>query len=460
MNDQQNKRYALIATIISAFFTPFLAGAINISLPAIGEEFHMNSMLLGWVATSFLLSTVIFLVPTGRLADIYGRKRLFFWGAVIAILGCLMGTVSHSSWFLLLARVIQGMGSAMVFGTGNAILISVYPKEERGRALGMVIASVYLGSSLGPVLGGIMVEQFGWRSIFLFSFVALAAVPFMIKYKIQGEWAESRGEPYDLMGVFLFVPSVFCLMYGLSRIPDMMSWPLLMSGIIMFVLFVRLENKREYPLFQIRLFQGNTVFAMSNLAALLNYSASFAVGFFLSLYLQYIKALSAQEAGLVMFSQPILMAITSLYAGKLSDRYEPRLIASTGMFLTFCGLSCLIFINGETTLGYLIFCLLLLGLGFGLFSSPNTNAIMSSVEKKYLGVASSTVGTMRLIGQMISMGIAMTLFSIILGRVKIVPELYPQFLQALHAGFVIFACLCGLGIWASLKRGALRNKLR
>ncbi len=206
----------------------------------------------------------------------------------------------------------------------------------------------------------------------------------------------------------------------------------------------------------VNLFRSNTVFSFSNIAALVNYAATFAVAFLLSLYLQYIKGFNPQSAGLILVSQPVIQAVFSPLAGRLSDRIEPRVVASAGMALTVVGLFFFTFINEKSTLEFIIATLLLLGFSFALFSSPNANAIMSSVKKRFYGVASATLGTMRLIGQMLSMGIAMLVFAVYIGEAQITPEYYPLFLSSVRTAFTIFASLCFIGIFASLARGKLR----
>jgi MFS family permease len=201
------------------------------------------------------------------------------------------------------------------------------------------------------------------------------------------------------------------------------------------------------------LFRGNAAFTFSNLAALINYCATTAVGFLLSLYLQYIKGMTPRDAGLILVAQPIVMAILSPVAGRLSDKIESRTIASTGMGLTAVGLVLLTFLNEQTTFGFVIFSLILLGSGFGLFSSPNINAIMSSAERRFYGVASAVLGTMRLVGQTLSMGIITLVFALYIGQVEITPEIYPLFLTSVKIVFVISAILCFGGIFASLARG-------
>jgi MFS family permease len=211
------------------------------------------------------------------------------------------------------------------------------------------------------------------------------------------------------------------------------------------------------PLLDISLFRHNTVFAFSNMAALINYSATSAVTFLLSIYLQYIKGLNPQTAGFILISQPVVMAVFSPLAGRLSDRIEPRVVASLGMTFIAIGLALFAFFGGETSLLMVTINLVLLGFGFALFSSPNTNAVMSAVEKRWYGVAAATLATMRLTGQMLSMGIVMLIIAVTMGRVAITPEYYPEFLKGMKASFIIFSALCVVGIFASLARGKVRQ---
>ncbi|MFC1846832.1 MFS transporter [Chloroflexota bacterium] len=455
-NSSTSKNTVLFVATLASFLTPFMGSSINIALPSIGREFNMDAILLGWVATSYLLSAAIFLVPCGRIADIYGRKRIFTYGIIIFILTSLLLSFSNSSEMLLIFRVLQGIGAAMIFGTGLAMITSVFPVGERGRALGINVAAVYLGLSLGPLLGGLFTENFGWRSIFLIN-VALGLVIIVFLYmKLKGEWAEAKGEKFDLVGSLIFGLALAAIIYGLSTLPNLSGIFVILSGILGLIFFVRWEMHTPSPVLHMDLFRRNRIFAFSNLAALINYSATFAVAFLLSLYLQYIKGLGPQAAGFILVAMPIVQAILSPVAGRLSDKIEPRLIASIGMAITTIGLVFLVFINQNTGIVYILFSLAILGLGFALFSSPNANAIMSSVGKKSYGIASATLATMRQIGMMLSMGIAMVLFAIVIGRVEIIPQYYPSFITSVRIAFGIFSALCFMGIFASLARGNVR----
>jgi MFS family permease len=347
----------------------------------------------------------------------------------------------------------------MIFGTSLAIITSVYQPGERGKAMGINITATYLGLSCGPVIGGLLTQYLGWRSIFAF------LVPFgiisliLIQRKIKTEWAEAVGEKFDFRGSFLYGIALASFMYGFSKLPSLLGWISVLAGALLAVIFLVVENKFSNPVFDIRLIMNNRVFAFSGIAALINYSATSAIGFFISLYLQYLKGLDSRSAGLIMISQPIAMTLLSPLAGKLSDKRNPGVIASFGMGITASGLILLCFISQSTPDYIIVLLLLLLGTGFGIFSSPNSNAIMSSVEKRHLGIASGVVGTMRMLGQMMSMGIAMMLISLFIGKQTINPDTYPGLISAMRTGFIIFSVLSLLGIFASLARHKIAGKI-
>jgi len=456
IKDQQVKTSILLVAVISAFLTPFMGSAINLALPSIGNAFNVDAVLLGWIATSYLLSSAVFLLPFGRLADIYGRKKVFLSGMIIFTVASLLSSAAPGIYSLLVFRILQGMGSSMIFATGLAIVTSVFPPRERGKAIGFTIASVYAGLSFGPFAGGLLTQYLGWRSIFLFTvLVGITGIFFLVR-KVKGEWAEAAGEPFDLKGSLIYGVSLSLLIFGLSRLPSTTGFILLAFGVAGIAIFILYELRQPFPVMQLGLFRNNTVFAWSNMAALINYSATFAVAFILSLYLQYIKEYSARDAGLILLSQPVIMTIVSPFAGRLSDRIEPRLLATAGMTITAAGLLLLVFVNSMNIL-FLVGTLVLLGAGFGLFSSPNSNAIMSSVNRKYFGIASGTMGTMRLLGQMFSMGIVMLIMSVFIGRVAVTAQNSPDFLQGIRVAFSLFFILCLFGIFASFARGKLNR---
>lgn len=322
--------------------------------------------------------------------------------------------------------------------------------------LGITVAAVYIGLACGPLFGGWLTQQFSWRAIFWVILPVGVLVTFLVLTRLKGEWAGTPDDSFDLAGALAYGFAIVAVMYGISIIPATQSIVYILTGIAALIVFVVWEIRVKTPVFEVRLFLNNRVFAFSCLAALIHYSATFAVTFLLSLFLQYIHGMSPQSAGLVLIASPVMMAVFSPLAGRLSDRIEPRVIASAGMALTGIGLLLLTFIGKGTPTVFIALSLMLLGFGFALFSSPNMNAIMGAVEKRYYGIASGAVGTMRLLGQMFSMGVATLVFALFIGRAQMTPATFPALIKSVHLAFMIFAGLCALGIFFSLSRGKLR----
>jgi len=446
----------LIIAVLSSFMTPFMGSAINLALPAIAKEFKIDAVILTWIPTAYLLASGICLVPFGRLADLYGRKRIFGLGMVAFTLSSLLCAVAPSASQLIVFRIFQGIGSAMIFATGLAILTSVFPPQERGKVLGISVAAVYAGLSLGPVLGGLLTQHFTWRSVFLAAIPLGIVILIVVLWKLKEEWAEARGEAFDLRGSLIYGAGITGFIGGVSLLPSLESFALIVVGTAALWAFVKWEMRTKSPVFPVDLFTSNRVFAFSSVAAFINYSATFAITFLLSLYLQHIKGLAPRDAGLILISQPMVMAACSPVAGWLSDRIEPRVVATAGMLLTTLGLVPFIFLDQNSSIPFLTGGLVILGIGFGLFSSPNTNAIMGSVDKKFYGLASGAVGTMRLLGMMVSMGMATVVFALFIGRVEISRTNYPALVKSLGTLFSLFSLLCFAGIFASMVRGKTR----
>jgi len=457
MSDSGLRRSALVVAVVSSFLMPFMLSAVNIALPAIQNDLPMDAVTLSWVATAYLLSAAVFLVPMGRLADIYGRKKIFVIGMLLFTIGAALSAAAGSPRMLIASRCLQGSGSAMIFATSIAILSSVYPPNERGRVLGITVAAVYMGLSVGPWAGGMITEYGSWRLLFWYAVPCGLAVAGLALFMLRQEWAESAGDPVDWVGALIYAAGIVALLVGISKLPSPTGIGLSIAGALSLVWFAVWERRIAHPVMDVRLFTDNRVFAFSSLAALIHYSATFAVTFLLSLYLQHIQRLSPQSAGAVLMAQPVLMALFSPMAGRLSDRVEPRWIASLGMVLTATGLAILGRVDANTSLALIVGCLMLLGFGFALFSSPNMNAIMGAVPPRSYGIASGTVGTMRLLGQVLSMAIATLIFTAIIGHRPISPAVHGELVQSIQTAFWWFAILCVTGIWFSISRGKLRE---
>jgi MFS family permease len=450
------RRAGLFAASLSTFLTAFLISSFNVALPSLQRDFHMNAILLSWVAMAGILTSAMLVVPFGRLADIYGRRRLFMYGIAIFTGSCLLCGLSISPATLIASMVIQSIGAALIFSTSMAIVTALYPPDQRGKALGIAVAAVCFGLSSGPIIGGLLTTYFGWRSIFFVIVPMGLFVLVAIRLKLKQEWREARGEKFDLLGSAVYSLSLFLVIFGFSRLPSGWGFLLLGAGIVAGILFFSWEGRVAAPILHVSLLRANRVFALSNLAALIHYSATSAVIFLMSLYLQYVRAMTPQHAGFVLVCQPIIQAVITPFAGRLSDRIEPRIVSSVGMGMTGLSLILLSTLTDSTPIPVILGNLSLLGLGFALFSSPNTNAIMSSIDKRFYGVGSGIQATSRMVGQAFSMGFTMFVFAVFLGQAQITPALYPLFLKSAKILFIFFAILCCGSITASLARGNVR----
>jgi EmrB/QacA subfamily drug resistance transporter len=451
------RRVALGVSSFASFLTAFMASAVNVALPALQKEFQMNAIALGWVAMALLLSAAMCVVPFGRAADIYGRKRFFTYGISIFTVASLLCGVSGSATTLIAFRFVQGIGAAMVFATGIAIITSVYPLAERGRALGLSVAAVYFGLSSGPFFGGFLTAHLGWRSVFLIIAPLGILVVAVTKIWLKTEWTEARGEKFDFSGSMIYCLSLLLVIYGFSRLPGLLGFLVLGGGILAGFMFVKWESRVKMPILNINLLRINRVFAFSNLAALIHYAATYAVTFLLSLYLQYVRGLEPQHAGAVLVCQPLVQVFLSPFIGRLSDKVEPRIVASAGMGMTAVSLVLFSLLTATTSLALVLANLVLLGTGFAFFATPNASAIMGSVEKRLYGVGSGILATSRMVGQVFSMGFTLLVFAALMGTSRISPAIYPLFLRSAKLLFVFFALLCLGAVAASLARGNVKT---
>ena len=448
-----NRKAAVAVAVLTAFTMSLIGSALNLSIPSISREFSVEASVVGWLVTGYMLTIAALSVPFGRLADIWCRKRELVIGIAVFILGCAGAVLSPSMPFLLAMRVVQGIGGAMVLSTNTPILISAYPPDMRGRAIGYSIGAVYIGLSLGPVIGGVLNQNFGWRSIFVVS-GTLAIAAFIVAVKgISAEIAEGRGRAFDLPGNILYAIFIVLFMYGLSAIGNgISSIAITAAGAAFGVAFVIRELKTDDPALNISLFRSNIGYTLSNIAALMNYGATFAIGYLTSIYLQVVMGYTSQTAGLILITQPAVMAILTPRMGRLSDKRSPFVLSSIGMGFCAVGTLFFIFVDEDTNLATIICALLITGIGFAFFSSPNTNAIMSCVEKKDYGIATSVLNTMRTIGQTSSMVIVTIIVALMILGLQITDAPPEVLVTVINRAFIIFAVMCVIGIFISLKR--------
>lgn len=445
----------LVVVMMTSFLTTFTGSALNLSVPAISEEFHAGAVSIGWIITGYILASAALSVPFGRLADLYGKKKVLVAGQFFFTACAFLCSVAWNIETIIAFRLAQGIGAAMIFATNVAILVASCPAEKRGKMLGLSVSATYAGLSLGPVIGGVMNHNFGWRSIFYITaaLAAAAALLAVLRLKEPDSAASERKERMDLPGCILYSSMLACIMYGFSSVTSgILPKILLLIGVLLFFLFLRRELHTPEPLIDLDLFRKNTIFSFSNIAALLNYGASYAVSYLLSIYLQTVLGFDSQIAGLILITSPVFQTILSPAAGRLSDRYSPFVLTSCGMAISAAGIFAFVFIREGYPLPLIIGALTVIGIGFAFFSSPNTNAIMSSVEKKDYSIASSVTATSRSIGHTLSMAVVTTVVAVTIGNITLAEASAVAVLHAMRISFIIFTVFCIAGIFFSAKR--------
>jgi len=455
--EQSLQRITLTMVLLNAFTTPLMLSAVNVALPAIATDLSMHAVLLSWVPMAYLMASAMFVLIFGRIADMIGRKRLFLIGTVCVIVTSLIAAFAVNSTMLITARFLQGVSAAMLYATQVAIISSVFPPAKRGQAIGLTVSTIYLGLTIGPLIGGYVIDSFSWRASFMVH-IPLAIIVLVVgSLFVKGEWSADERGSFDLFGAIIYAFSILMICVGVSWLPSSLSYIFLGLSVFGFMFFFLFERAHKHPILDVRLFFLNRVFTFSCLASLIMYTATFANVVQVSLYLQYLKGLSATTAGMIMMCQPLTMAIFSPLTGRLSDKFEPRHLATLGMFISACGLILLSNLRIESNLNFLIFSLVTTGFGFSLFSSPNVNAIMSSVEKPFYGSANGVMATMRIIGQMTSMVLVTLMFVIVIGSVEIQPSNYDALEKAIRLTFTVAAMLCLPGIYLSIARGRMHS---
>ena len=438
----------LICTILS-FFTVFAVNAVMVVIPTIAAEFHMSNIIQNWVTIIFLLVVAVLSVPAGQISGKYGLKKVTILSVVLFIIISIVNVLVTSSEQFLLSRLVLGISLSFINVTSMAMIVSAFPPEERGKALGINITGVYICLSMSPVLGGILNYQLGWRAVVLFGVPFLLVILALLLYKIDEEWITFEKVPIDFKGSLIYGIGIVLFMYGFTILNEPTGIILTVLGIMLLVIFVLVELRQIHPVFDVRFFK-NRQFLSANFASLCAYLATFAVTTILNYHLQYIKGFDSQTAGIILLVAPLCQVVLAPIAGKLSDRYVPQILAAIGMGLGTVSL-CLFSILGEgTSLEFLVVSMIIYGVAFGLFSPPNTNVIMGSVPPKDTSVASAAVATMRTVGQAMSIGILTLVFAFVMGDVPIIQKYYPLLISSCQITCLICVVLCIASVFASL----------
>jgi EmrB/QacA subfamily drug resistance transporter len=453
---QPRSGHVLLVNFVATWTAAFMTTGINIALPTIQAEFRLDAVAVGWLPLAYMLGSSVFLLPFAKLGDRFGRRLIFMLGVGLFFLSSIALGLSGSYAMLVVFRALQGIGGSMMFSTSVAMVTLAYPPGKRGWAMGITVAAAYLGQTMGPIIGGVIVYNIGWRSLFLltggFAFMTIVLDLLLLR---RVEWKEEHRARLDWAGSAMYAVALCAFMLGLSWVELPKGMVLLVAGIAGGAFFIRWEARADNPIIEVKLYRHNRVFALSNLTALISYSSIWAMTFLMSFYLQDIKGLNAEKAGEVLIAGVALQTILSPVGGRLSDRIQPRWLASAGMFLCMLGLLLFSFLTAGTPYWHIILALCLLGVGYGFFSGPNQSSIMGSVERHHVGFASASIGTVRMVGMAISVGLATLIVALIVGRHDIQPVDYPNLLTAIRTTFIIFTVLCAFSVIASLFRGKM-----
>ncbi len=469
-HDPHYKWRALSSVAIGTFMGPLDASVVNIALPYITSSFSTNLTTAEWVIMSYLLVVSSLLLTYGRLGDMFGHKPVYLTGLSIFTVASALCGLSVNIWMLIAARVLQAIGAGMLMAIGPAITSSNFPPHERGQALGLIGSTVAAALAFGPALGGLLVGHFGWRAIFLIN-LPIGVIGIIWAAKVLRWKKEVIRQVFDYTGAASLALGLISLLLILSK-GQAWGWQspaviiLGIAGLLAIVLFIRVELKASSPMLDLTLF-NNRLFSAANVTALLNFMSQYSVFFLLPFYLEKTRHLAPQRMGLLLMSAPLMILIISPLSGRISDRIGSRFLSSSGMFIITIGLFLFSRITPTTSYPLIILALALTGIGTGLFQSPNNNAIMSSVPKNRLGIASGMMATMRVMGILIGIAVSGAIFAIRHGyylstykAAGISDNLLvgQAFTSAIKDAFLAGGILAIIGVFTSLTRGGQESQ--
>jgi EmrB/QacA subfamily drug resistance transporter len=445
----------LTTVCIAQFMAPFMLTSVGVALPSLGRELGASAVQLGLVEQLYVLSLAMTMLTFGRLGDIAGQRRIFMAGLfVFTLMTFLLGYAGRIQT-VMACRFAQGVGASMFLAGSMALVAAAYPPERRARKIGLVSAFTYAGLSIGPVIGGYVTLNFGWRHVFLLSVPIGIAGLAMCLFGMQEMEKNAQGEAMDWKGSLAYAASVGLIMTGAAHAKALL-WgpPMIVIGALGLIVFVRMEIRRPSPLLDVTLLTRNRFFTLSCLAAMGNYAATFGIIFLMSLFLQYAKGLTPRQAGFVLLTQPLMQIGASLLSGRLAEKFDITKVATSGMLASSAGLLlAAVTSRAGVPLAAVVLELMLIGAGFGIFITPNSTAIMGSVERRQFGVASGMIGAMRTLGMAVSLTTISLIFSLVMGPAEITPRTLPAFLLSMRTGLVVYAIFSCLGVILSFSRG-------
>jgi len=439
----------IAVSFITSFFAVFLSNGIIIGVPAIAQEFAMNNVIQNWVPTIFFLVVAVFTVPAGQISGKFGVKKTLLAGVILYLLASIGACISFSTETFLIFRILQGAGVAFLNVSAMAMVVQAVKPQNRGKALGFTVTGVYLATSLSPVICGFLVQNLGWRSMFYFVIPFLVLCIILMVLKIDGEWKTYEKDKIDKIGSILYGIGILAFIYGFTTLTTTNGLLITVVGVILLIIFAAYELRQKSPVFNMHLFK-NKKFTSSNIAALCSYIAVMVITTILNYHFQYVRGWNAQMSGMILIITPIIMALMAPNAGKLSDKIHPQKLAAIGMGIATIAMVILTFLTKDTPLYLVVIAMILQGFGMGLFSSPNMNAIMSSVPPKEAPTASASQATMRTIGQTMSLGLLTLVFAWVMGSLELAPQYASMIVQASQTICLICTIACVLAVFASL----------
>ena len=444
-----SESYVVFVAFITSFFAVFLSAGIVLGVPAIASEFGMNNIFQNWLITLNALVIAIFTLPAGQISGKYGVKKSLIIGVTIYLLSSIGACMSFSTESFLIFRVFQGIGIAFSNVSAMAMVVQAVKPQNRGKALGFTVTGVYLAGSLSPVFCGFLVHNFGWRTMFYFVIPFLMLCIVLMIFKIPQEWKTYEGSRIDSLGYLIYGIGITLFIYGFTNLMNSFGAISIFIGSILLIVFGYYELRIDSPAFNMNLFK-NMKFTSSNVAALCSYLAIASITTILNYHFQYVRGWNAQMSGLILIITPIIMALIAPNSGKLSDKIHPQKLAAIGMSIATITLLILIFLDVNTPLYLIVIAMILQGIGMGLFTTPNTNAIMSSVPPNETPNASAAQSAMRTMGQTISMGLLTLVFAWIMGNLKLSSQYAGLIVQSSQLVCIICTIICIIAIFASL----------
>ncbi len=449
------KWWVLIAVGIATFMSGLDVSVANIILPVVTRDLHSNVTVVEWVVTIYLLVVSGLLLTFGRVGDLHGYKNVFMFGFVFFVLGSTACGLAASAGTLIAARALQALGAAMLYSNSPAILTGNFPPEQRGQALGMQATMTYLGLTIGPSLGGWLTEQFSWHAVFFVNIpIGLLAIWLGARF-IPPMKPADKSTSFDVVGAVTFSLGLVALLLGLNQGGEW-GWtsPFVLGALVLAVLalatFVVVESRVPNPMLDLSLFR-NRLFTASAGTAVLNYVCIYSVLFLLPFYLIQGRGLDPASAGLVLTAQPLVMAVAAPVSGTLSDRIGSRLPGTAGMAILAIGLFLLSRLGIDSPISSVAIALAVVGLGTGIFVSPNNSALMGSAPRHRQGIAAGVLATARNVGMVLGVGLAGAIFTSVLAGAPAGSNI--ELFNAVDLGFVVSSGAAALGVITSAVRG-------